>query len=219
MQRRMKVMAAFTVVLVQFATAGRAHAAAGSVTGHVVDDGAPVAGALVKVYEVNNTQIAAVLPVHTDAGGEYHLDGLTPGSYVVTVVGNAVYGTQWWDRVATRDLATPVAVTDSATTPSIDFEMLDAPVPTGPMVLASTKAVKVPRGRRVEISIKGSGLGPLVSVSLTGNGISRLVLKEGSTDVKVRVAITLTGTATKGLRTLTLYRSDGTTKDVAIRVG
>ena len=40
MQRRMKVTA-FTVVLVQFATVGRAHAAAGSITGHVVDDGTP----------------------------------------------------------------------------------------------------------------------------------------------------------------------------------
>ena len=41
MPRRMEVMAAFTVVLVQFATAGRAHSAAGSITGHVVDDGTP----------------------------------------------------------------------------------------------------------------------------------------------------------------------------------
>ena len=56
-------------------------------------------------------------------------------------------------------------------------------------------------------------------MSLTGNAINRLALKEGSTDVKVRVAIALAGNATKGTRTLTLYRLDGTTKDVLIKVG
>jgi hypothetical protein len=214
------VAAACAVVLVQLASVGQAHAASGSITGHVDDDlGTPVEGALVKVYEISNTKVAAVLPVHTDAAGDYHLDGLPTGSYVVMVNGDVVHATQWWDHVPTRDLATPIAVTDGAITPSVDFDLLDAPVPTAPMVLASTKAVSVPRGRRVEISIKGSGLSPLVSVSLTGNGINRLLVKEGSTDVKARVAILLAASATKGMRTLTLVRSDGATKDVAIKVG
>ena len=37
--------------------------------------------------------------------------------------------------------------------------------------------------------------------------------------MKVRVNFSLSGKATNGLRTLTLYRSDGATKDVVIRVG
>jgi len=217
MRRGGFTLAVVTIALVAGVLwATEASATGGSITGHVALEGQPVADALLKVYEGASTVAAA--STHTDGQGDFNIAGLDPGSYVVTVFGTTTHGSQWWDHAASRDAATPINVGDGSSISGVDFDLGPPSPPSGPIVIASARPVKLKHGSRTEITMTGSGLGPMSSASLSGDGIKRLVIKEGSTDTRLRVAISLTAKAARGRRTLTLTRLDGATATLTITV-
>ena len=217
MRRGGFTLAVVTIAFVAgFLWVTEASATGGSITGHVTVAGQPIGDALLKVYEGAATSATAA--TKTDADGNFTVAGLDPGSYFVTVFGTTTHESQWWDHAATRATATPIDVGDGSTISDVDFELGPPAPPSGPITIASLRPIKLKHGSRTEIAIKGSGLGPMSSATLSGDGVKRVVIKEGSTDTRLRVAISLTAKASRGSRSLIVSRIDGATATIAITI-
>jgi hypothetical protein len=217
MRRGGFTLAVVTIALVAgFLWATDASATGGSITGHVTVEGQPIADTLLKIYEGAATTATAA--TKTDSQGNFTFAGLDPGSYVVTVFGTTTHESQWWDHAATRETATPIDVGDGSTITGVDFELGPPPPPSGPITIVSVRPVKLKHGTRTEVAIKGSGLSPMSSATMSGDGVKRIVIKEGSTDVRLRVAISLTAKASRGQRSLTLIRLDGASVTIPITI-
>ena len=107
-------------------TAPAAQAAStGSITGTVTDaSGNPLAGIDVTAYQSDGSgDWEWASQVTTASDGSYLISGLSAGVYHVEFSDpNGIYPSQFYDSVAALagDSATPVDVTDGATTPGID---------------------------------------------------------------------------------------------------
>ncbi len=100
---------------------GATLAADGGIAGTVQVSGTPAAGVCVIAYPAAGQQAPAV--AETGADGSYQIGGLAPASCVVEFTsgcGAASYMTQWYNGVASRSIATPVAVTAGSVTQAID---------------------------------------------------------------------------------------------------
>jgi hypothetical protein len=94
----------------------------GSISGRVTaTDGAPLDDVLVTAMTASGEPLGANGPVDTDADGRYRIDGLKAGTVRIRFedqVGG--YATEYYADAATREAATPVAVTEAEVTPGID---------------------------------------------------------------------------------------------------
>ncbi len=110
------------VAIVPIATAQ----AAGAIQGVVTEAGgtkAPLKG--VEVEVLNATSHEFVEFAETDAAGEYHVEGLPAGAYKVDfspAFGSEFVG-QFFKEAATFAAATPVSVTDGATTTGVNAQL------------------------------------------------------------------------------------------------
>jgi len=110
-----------------------------------------------------------------------------------------------------------VVTADRVTLTDVDFDPIAAPPPPSrPLVIASIKPQTIKRGARTTIVIKGTGLSPMGSAALTGDGVKRLAVKADSTDTRLRLLVVVAPTAVTGQRTLTLQRADGVSIAVPI---
>ena len=114
----------------------------GTISGVVInDDGTAIAGALVEaateiLYGDPNASDSLVFYHHgfafTDENGEYHIDGLPTGSYLVYAQAwnQWSYAIEWYDNASSPEEATPVPVEAGHETTGIDFQ-LSLPIPVG----------------------------------------------------------------------------------------
>jgi len=93
----------------------------GAIQGKVTDAGdhAAITDVLIEVQSARNR---TKLSGHTDAAGNYVINGLKTGSYIVTASISG-YISQWYDSVSTAKTATKVQVVAPKATENIDFAL------------------------------------------------------------------------------------------------
>jgi len=96
-------------------------AGTGKIEGVVTNAGKAVVGASVTVYGPDEEFAGTTT---TDAKGEYTVSALSEGSYKVEFK-DSPYVTQYYNKKTLFGAADPVLVTEGATTPNIDAEMLE----------------------------------------------------------------------------------------------
>jgi hypothetical protein len=102
--------------------AGSSAAEPGSIAGTVTaEGGAPLQGIHVCAPPSFGARCA-----DTDASGDYEIEGLAAGSYVVHFEGGDQYASEYYDDAASERSATPVAVDPGTTAGGIDAELAPA---------------------------------------------------------------------------------------------
>jgi protocatechuate 3,4-dioxygenase beta subunit len=115
----------------------------GSISGHVqaTDNGTPISGATVYVYEygkqTGSTNLCALAT--TNASGDYTTPGLPAGNYAVQVKA-AGYATRWYSNTYNPPEAMTVTVNVGATTPGINFSLAPGASISGHIQAADTGA-------------------------------------------------------------------------------
>lgn len=103
----------------------------GSIAGEVLlDNGDPALGATINVYEVGDDTPTTSITVDDLFDGEYQVDGLSQGTYVVQVEPsflNLGYGAEYWDDKPDAASADPILVQEGEITEDIDFVLEPAP--------------------------------------------------------------------------------------------
>lgn len=109
------------------------------------DDGIPVEGALVGLYDEDGTQRAATL---TDEGGVYRLEAAEPGEYVLGA-----------ERIGYTPFRSHLlAVGDRAEPYRIDLEMMRAPIPIAGLTVTAERREELERQLRLLIGVHPKSL-------------------------------------------------------------
>jgi len=123
-------LTALLAAALMFAGAGAAHAdptpGTGSVSGTVTRaaDGQPAAGVLVHVVLQD---FSAGESATTAPDGTFAVEGLTPGTYLVSFAqGSSEYITQWWGGTTNSAASTPVAVGADQAVTGVDVALVSA---------------------------------------------------------------------------------------------
>ena len=102
---------------------------AGSISGTITDAAGHPLGEICAFAANPKTKLLINVtsnPGMTGTKGQYHLDGLSPGKYIVTFTDchdRARFGTQWYNHRTTTSFATPVTVRAGKHTTGIDATM------------------------------------------------------------------------------------------------
>ena len=143
---------------------GAAGAGTGSISGTLTaQGGGPLEGIHVCAPPEFGSKCA-----DTDSGGNYTIEGLAEGSYVVRFAGGDDYASEYYDDVASQRDATPVQVLAEATTGEIDAELAPAARIEGEVTDAATEAPL--QGVLVCPNIPYGSGHPLGSCATTGAG-------------------------------------------------
>lgn len=119
------------------------------VSGTVLGDGIPLAGARMEWYGAQGTRL-----LHrqtTNAEGSYRAEHLEPGLYRVKVMAEG-YGDLWYDHTTQAGEATPYRVLPGATLSGLDFELTAGQSPAYAYVTSN------PSGAEIYLNLQPTGL-------------------------------------------------------------
>jgi hypothetical protein len=109
---------------INFSLAAAAAQASGSISGRVTreSDSAGLSWPL-QVRAYGSSSLSSYSSTTPDGSGNYSITGLTPGTYYVTTYSSSSYVDKYYNNATSRNVATPVTVISSTTTPDINFSL------------------------------------------------------------------------------------------------